>query len=105
MEKTFKVTLADGTVLDNLGLNGNNYISKKKIEASAFEGKLSHVEVYDYEDEKTTVLEDQVLVQCVKYDKEYWFILRGKTTEERLAEDNEILAGAIEELAAIIGEL
>ena len=105
MAKTFTITLSDGSVIENLGLNGNNYTSKKKLTADDFEGKLSRVTVLDDETQETEVLEDQVLVQCIKYEKEYRFILRDKSAEEKLAEDNEILAGAIEELAAIIGEL
>lgn len=61
--------------------------------------------VLDNETQETEVLVDQALVQCIKYDKEYWFILRDKSAEEKFMEENEILEGAIEELAAIIGEL
>lgn len=59
----------------------------------------------DNETQESEILEDQVLVQCIKYDKEYWFILREKSAEEKFAEENDLLEGAIEELAAIIGEL
>ena len=33
----YKITLANGTVLDNLELNGNNYISSRIIENDVFE--------------------------------------------------------------------
>ena len=36
MEKSFKITLADGTQLKNLKLNGNNYISKTEITEDYF---------------------------------------------------------------------
>ena len=36
MEKSFKITLADGTQLKNLKLSGNNYISKVKITEDYF---------------------------------------------------------------------
>ena len=36
----YKITLADGTVLENLELNGNNYIAEGVIEDSVFEGNL-----------------------------------------------------------------
>lgn len=37
MEKSFKITLADGTQLKNLKLNGNNYISKTEITDKEYE--------------------------------------------------------------------
>ena len=30
-DKTYSITLADGTVIDDLKLNGNNFISKSPI--------------------------------------------------------------------------
>ena len=35
--------------------------------------------------ETTTVMEHAVLVQCKKYGKEYWFVLREMTAEELTA--------------------
>ena len=44
MEKrTWKITLADGTSLDGLDLNGNNYISSAVVTEATFAGKLSSV--------------------------------------------------------------
>lgn len=40
-QKIYKITLADGTIIDNLTLNGNNYISAELIDASIFEGNCS----------------------------------------------------------------
>ena len=34
--KTYTITLADGTVLNNLKLNGNNFISNTAINADIF---------------------------------------------------------------------
>ena len=45
MEKSFKITLADGTQLKNLKLNGNNYISKTEITEDDFKGKLSKITI------------------------------------------------------------
>ena len=48
MEKrTWTVTLADGTALDGLGLNGNNFISTRKLTDADFAGKLEHVTITD----------------------------------------------------------
>ena len=102
MEKTLKITLADGTVLDNLGMNGNNYISEEVISDDVFEDNLRHVEVFDSATDVKTVLHDCELVQNIEVDGGCWFTLREKT-EEELSID--ALNGAIIELAEIIGEL
>lgn len=79
-EKIYKITLADGTVIENLRLNGNNYISDNEITADMFLGNLSKVTIND--GEKDTVYKNMDLVQIVKYDDEYWFILRTMTKRE-----------------------
>lgn len=102
MEKTIKITLSDGTVLENLGLTGNNFVSDEKIDDSVFEDNLDKVEIFDSATDEKQVLHDADLVQNIKYGDEYWFILREKTKEEV---DIEALNGAIIELAEIIGDL
>lgn len=79
-KKIYKITLADGTVIDNLRLNGNNYISDKELTADVFLGNLAKVIVND--GERDTVYENMELVQIVKYDEEYWFVLRTMTKKE-----------------------
>lgn len=102
MEKTFKITLSDGTVLDNLGLNGNNFISEKKIKDSVFDGNLNKIEIYNKETEETQILRNAELVQNIEFNGEYWFTFREKSPEEL---DIDALNGAIMELAEIIAEL
>lgn len=79
-EKIYKITLSDGTVIDNLKLNGNNYISNSELTDDMFLGKLDKVIIND--GEKDTAYENMTLVQIVKYDEEYWFILRPMTKRE-----------------------
>lgn len=79
-EKIYKVTLADGTVIDNLRLNGNNYISEKELSADMFLGNLGTVTIND--GDKDVMYENMTLVQLAKYDDEYWFILRTMTKKE-----------------------
>lgn len=82
MEKgTFKITLADGTVIDDLGLNGNNYISPKKLTEDDFDGNLDHITIED-PDGNVEELENMELVQVKKYGKEYWFVLRQLSEQE-----------------------
>ena len=39
-DKIYKITLTDGTVINDLKLNGNNFISSTEIEESVFDGNL-----------------------------------------------------------------
>lgn len=82
MEESFKITLADGTQLKNLKLNGNNYISKTKIIEDDFKGKLSKV-IIENETKKTSEeFEHMELVQIVHYEDGYYFILRELSEQE-----------------------
>ena len=81
MEKgTFTVTLADGTQLGGLELNGNNFISKEEVTADTFSGKLSKVVIEgDADVDEAGLIGEHTnmeLVQVQQYGSEYWFILR-----------------------------
>lgn len=80
MEK-YTITLSDGSQITDLTLNGNNYISAKKVTEETFAGKLSTVTI-TCDDGTETVLTDAELVQVVKMGKEYWFILRELSAAE-----------------------
>ena len=41
----YKITLADGTILDNLFINGNNFISDSRIDGAVFDGNLGRVHI------------------------------------------------------------
>ena len=83
---TFTVTLADGTQLGGLGLNGNNFISKTEVTADTFKGKLSKVTITgDAEADEAGLIgehEHMELVQVKKYGDEWWFILREMSAAE-----------------------
>lgn len=83
MEKSFKITLADGTQLKNLKLSGNNYISKVKITEDDFKGKLSKITIENEIDKTSEELEHMELVQILDYgDKGYYFVLRQLSADE-----------------------
>ena len=70
MEKrTWKITLADGTSLDGLNLNGNNFISSTAVTEDTFAGKLSSVTIEGpdgteiHEDMKRTLQQEQALTE------------------------------------------
>ena len=69
---TYKITLSDGTVLDDLKMNGNNFISNIEIDAAAFEGNCSEITIND--GEKDEIYSNVELVQIMKIENEYWFV-------------------------------
>lgn len=73
-DKIYKITLTDGTVINDLKLNGNNFISSTEIEESVFDGNLLTVTITDgEEDEIHTAMG---LVQISKVGSSSWFVLR-----------------------------
>ena len=78
MEKSWKITLSDGTTIENLRLNGNNFVSETEIKKEMFDGKLLKVTIEGIEDGKKVVNEykNMELVQIVHYEDGYYFVLR-----------------------------
>ncbi len=81
-EKTYSITLADGTVLDNLSMNGNNFIFVGVLTEDTFSGNLSPVVISDGENTETH--ENMDLVACnTTYDPgKTWFVLRDYSDDE-----------------------
>lgn len=79
-EKTWKITLADGTPIDGLKLNGNNFISTTEVSEEMFEDNLSEVTIEG--GDTTEKHENMELVQISKMGDEWWFILRKIPAEE-----------------------
>lgn len=84
MEKSWKITLSDGTQLKNLGLNGNNFVSEKEITEDDFKGKLSKVTIEGIENGQEVIKEYErmELVQIVHYKDGYHFVLRELSQDE-----------------------
>lgn len=85
----YRVTLGDGTVLDGLHLNGNNFVSVIPVSEETFAGKLRNVKIEctDLSDEEFGGYGGLVgehaqmeLVQIMRTTEdlggEWWFILR-----------------------------
>jgi len=80
-EKIYKIILSDGTIIDNLKLNGNNFISKESISSETFKGNCSPVTINDGSNDE--VHNHMELVQITQDSiGDYWFILRDISTEE-----------------------
>ena len=80
--KTYTVTLSDGTKIANLTLNGNNFISTTAVTEEQFDGKLKGVTITDSDgiEEKH---EEMFLVQVTHpSDSEWWFIIADKTASQ-----------------------
>ena len=77
-----KVTmiLSDGTKLNNLKVNGTNYVSSTKLTEDDFAGKLKKVTISD--GENVEILEHCELVQITQVGKEYWFVIRELSDQE-----------------------
>lgn len=82
-EKMYTITLEDGTVINNLQLNGNNFISQEKILPSIFDGNLGVVTISDGKTEE--VHENMELIQITRMENEWWFILRDIPESEMKA--------------------
>lgn len=81
-DKTYTVTLADGSKLEGLTLNGNNFISTTAVTEDRFDGKLKGVTITD-SDGKEEKHENMFLVQVTHpSDSEWWFILADKTASQ-----------------------
>lgn len=79
-DTVYKITLADGTELSDLRLNGNNFVSLDEISPAIFTDNLSPVTISD--GERDELHEHMELVQVTKMGTEYWVILRDLTRDE-----------------------
>lgn len=86
----YTITLHDGTKLENLELNGNNFIAKGVIEDSVFTDNLATVVITD--GTTTDNYTDMALVINRVENGRSWFVLREKTEQEKMEEarDQEI---------------
>ena len=78
-----KITLQDGTVLENLKLNGNNFISDTIIETSIFQDNLGNVQIED-EDGNVAEYRFMKLIQNIVVDGKSWFILAEQSENDLL---------------------
>ena len=112
MEKgTFTVTLADGTQLAGLGLNGSNFVSKTEVTPETFKGKLSKVAIEgDAEADEAGLIgthHNMELVQIAHYTQAlhgcedgFYFVLRDIPAAELEALRNR---GDIDYIAMMTG--
>lgn len=80
----YKIKLSDGSVINNLTMNGNNFVSETELIEADFTGKLSPVIITD-PDGNEEYHENMELVQVVNTDYtdgKWYFVLRDLTEDE-----------------------
>lgn len=96
----YKITLNDGTTLDNLELNGNNFIAEGVIDDSVFTDNLAAVTITD--GTTTDNYTDMVLVSNRVDGGRSWFILREKTEQEKFEEERTRTIAELQSAMAIL---
>lgn len=88
----YKITLADGTTLENLVLNGNNFIAQTAVDDAVFEDNMATVTITNLEDGTAEQIEDGVLLSNIVREGCSWIVLGQKSAEQKAEEarDKEI---------------
>lgn len=74
-EMIYTITLDDGTILSNLRMSGNNFISETEVTEDIFAGNMKRVVISNGESEE--ILNQAELIQIAHYgDAGWYFILR-----------------------------
>lgn len=76
------IKLSDGTELNNLELNGNNYISDNIIDDAVFKNNLDMVTTTDTDANSSVEYKNMKLIQNKVINNKSWFILAEKTEDE-----------------------
>lgn len=82
----YKITLADGTELNDLVLNGNNFIAQTAVNDAVFKDNMASVTVTNLEDGTTEQIEDGVLLSNIVRDGKSWLVLGQKSAEQKRLE-------------------
>ena len=93
----YTIKLYDGTIISNLVLNGNNFISDKIISNDIFTDNLNKVEISD--GENIQKYNDMMLVANRVIEGKSWFILAEKTPEQK---EKEALEKCINDIYATL---
>lgn len=75
-KKTYTMTLANGNILENLELNGNNYVSEVEVTTAAFIGNISPILISDGENEE--ILDNMELVRIANWEDAWWILIQEK---------------------------
>ena len=106
----YTITLSDGRKLENLAVNGTNFVSKTKVDEKIFQNNLAAVVISEGKTERA--YENLVFIQQMEWaDGTYYLAFREKTRMELLAEeitenstDMADVQDALVELAGLVAE-
>lgn len=94
IKSNYNIKLKDGTILNNLELNGNNFISSEKLPMEIFKDtNLTNVVITevvvdnDYKQEFVSEIHNAKLLNISYVDDCTWFILTEKTRQELILEE------------------
>lgn len=93
----YKITLSNGTTLENLELNGNNYIANSPIEDTFLNAGMGTVQFTNLDDGTTETIEDCILLSNIVRDGKSWLVFGQKLPEQK---EKEALQSALAELSA-----
>lgn len=85
----YTITLADGRKLTGLTKNGDNFVSKTKVDESIFVNNLSTMKVSDGETE-VTMTDVQFIQQMEWVDGNWYLAFREISPEEKAMTDLEL---------------
>lgn len=82
----YTITLADGRSLKGLGKNGDNFVSKTRVDETMFKDNLSTMTVSD--GETTETFKDMVFVQQMEWaDGTFYLAFRELSEQEKVLEE------------------
>lgn len=100
----YTITLANGTKLTGLDMNGTNYVSKEKVDETIFKDNLSTMKVSDGETETTYT--DMVFIQQMEWaDGTFYLAFREKTKEEKLVAALNATSNSITDVQVALAEV
>lgn len=93
----YKITINDNIVLDDLELNGNNFVSKTIIGNEVF-SDLRKVVVENFDDGTVEEIKNPFLIANQVYGNESYFVISSKTEKQLLKEDIDNIQIAMTEM-------
>ena len=84
-KEIFSIELSNGVKIENLKLNGNNFVSVSEITTEMFNGGLSEVHISGGKGTDYTINHAK-LIQIMEYEGTWWFILAETPAEELMFE-------------------
>lgn len=80
----YSIKLQDGTTIDDLELNGNNFIAQEAVSDDVFKDNMKTVTISDGETEET--YSDMRLMSNIVRDGRSWIVIGEKSAEEKRRE-------------------